>query len=169
MKKLIRTGIYNAGPRPSAHNIGKESFKRNNGGSIPPNVLDGDAAPTLNTLLKGTNTHSSDQYQLFCRGREIPVHPARMPAELVEFFIRFLTDEGDTVFDPFAGSNTTGATAESLGRRWISCEADWTYASSSIARFPLSLITTTCGDISIKRSDHVVSSTSSVFTPVLTS
>jgi DNA modification methylase len=48
-----------------------------------------------------------------------------MPTDLVEFFIRFLTDTGDLVFDPFAGSNTTGAVAEALGRRWMTCEADW--------------------------------------------
>ena len=56
--------------------------------------------------------------------------------EIAEFFIRFLTDEGDLVFDPFAGSNTTGATAELLNRRWISCEPEWHYAASSAVRFP---------------------------------
>lgn len=135
MKKLIKTGKYNAGPRPSQHNIGKDSFKTNNRGAIPPNVIAGDDAPSLGTLLKGTNTRSSDQYQLFCRNQEIPLHPARMPQELVEFFVRFLTDENDLVLDPFAGSNTTGAVAERLHRRWLSCEASVDYATSSIARF----------------------------------
>lgn len=135
MKKLIATGKYNAGPRPSAHHIGKNSFKTNNKGAIPPNVLQGDDAPSLSTLLKGTNTHSNDQYQLFCRDRGISLHPARMPSEIAEFFVRFLTEKGDLVLDPFAGSNTTGAVAQKLGRRWISCEANWSYAASSIARF----------------------------------
>ncbi len=135
MKKLIKTGKYNAGPRPSQHNIGKKSFRTNNRGAIPPNVIAGDDAPSLGTLLKGTNTRSNDQYQLFCRDQEIPLHPARMPQELVEFFVRFLTDENDLVFDPFAGSNTTGAVAERLHRRWLSCEANFEYATSSIARF----------------------------------
>jgi site-specific DNA-methyltransferase (cytosine-N4-specific) len=52
-----------------------------------------------------------------------------MPSTLVEFFVKFLTDQGDTVLDPFAGSNTTGAVAQDLGRRWLSIEADWTYVS----------------------------------------
>ena len=43
------------------------------------------------------------------------IHPARMPADLVEFFVKFVTDENDLVFDPFGGSNTTGAVAENLG------------------------------------------------------
>ena len=42
-------------------------------------------------------------------------HPARFPAALPDFFIRFLTDEDDLVVDPFAGSNTTGRVAEDLG------------------------------------------------------
>jgi hypothetical protein len=107
MKKLIKTGKYNAGPRPSQHNIGKKSFAVNNQGAIPPNVIAGDDAPSLGTLLKGTNTRSHDQYQLFCRNQKIPLHPARMPMELVEFFVRFLTEKDDLVHDPFAGSNTS--------------------------------------------------------------
>jgi site-specific DNA-methyltransferase (cytosine-N4-specific) len=150
MKKLIKTGKYNAGRRPSEHNIGKKSFKTDNKGAIPPNVLNGDDAPSLSTLLKGTNTRSHDQYQLFCREREIPLHPARMPPELVEFFVRFLTNENDLVLDPFAGSNTTGAVAERLGRRWISCEASWNYASSSIARFAPEAIVKTCENLRIE-------------------
>lgn len=145
MKKLIATGKYNSGPRPSEHHIGKNSFKTNNKGSIPPNVLQGDHAPSLSSLLKGTNTHSSDQYQLFCRNQGIPLHPARMPPEIAEFFIRFLTDKGDLVIDPFAGSNTTGAVAQRLGRRWISCEANWDYTAASIARFSPGEITSTSG------------------------
>jgi DNA modification methylase len=169
MKKLIKTGKYNAGPRPSQHNIGKSSFKINNKGAIPPNVLDGDVAPSLGTLLKGTNTRSHDQYQLFCREREIPLHPARMPPELVEFFVRFLTDKNDYVLDPFAGSNTTGAVAERLGRRWLSCEANWDYASSSITRFAPKDVIATCDEIKLRKTAQAASSASSVFTPLFTS
>jgi site-specific DNA-methyltransferase (cytosine-N4-specific) len=136
MKKLLKSKKYNSGPRPSQHVIGKRSFASNNGGSIPPNVIGADEIPSLTNILKGTNTRSNEQYQLFCREHELPLHPARMAAELAEFFIRFLTDPGDVVLDPFAGSNTTGATAESLNRRWLSIEARWDYASSSISRLP---------------------------------
>lgn len=151
MKKLIKSGKYNAGRRPSEHVIGKDSFKTNNKGAIPPNVLDGDLAPSLGTLLKGTNTHNADQYQKFCRDRDIEQHPARMPPDLVEFFVKFLTDKGDTVFDPFAGSNTTGAVAERLGRKWLSCEANWDYAASSISRFDPEAITRSCRDLKVKK------------------
>src|SRR5262249_28749334 len=39
MQKLLRTGKYNAGKRPSEHHIGQKSFLTNNNGSIPSNVL----------------------------------------------------------------------------------------------------------------------------------
>jgi DNA modification methylase len=121
--------------RPSQHRVCKKSFCKDNGGAIPPNVFFGDQAESVTNLLKGSNTSNRDQYQLFCRDNEVPMHPARMPTELAEFFIRFLTDPADRVLDPFAGSNTTGSVAESLGRRWIGCEADWSYAGPSVVRF----------------------------------
>jgi site-specific DNA-methyltransferase (cytosine-N4-specific) len=169
MKKLIHSGTYNAGARPSQHKIGAESFKTNNRGAIPPNVIDGDNAPTIGSLLKGTNTHSHDQYQLFCRSNEIPLHPARMPQDLVEFFVRFLTDKGDLVLDPFGGSNTTGSVAERLGRKWLSCDADWNFVTSSISRFKPEAITKIGEAIRLSRTRQAASSASSVFTPFFTS
>ena len=36
---------------------------------------------------------------------------------------KLVTKEGDLVMDPFAGSNTTGAVAQRLKRKWIGVEA----------------------------------------------
>jgi site-specific DNA-methyltransferase (cytosine-N4-specific) len=58
-----------------------------------------------------------------------------MPLELASFFISFLTDAGDIVLDPFAGSNTTGFCAEKLKRKWISIEVDGDYGIQSLIRF----------------------------------
>jgi site-specific DNA-methyltransferase (cytosine-N4-specific) len=58
-----------------------------------------------------------------------------MQVGLVEFFIKFLTRPGDLVFDPFAGSNTTGAAAEALGRKWVAVEASKDYICGSQGRF----------------------------------
>jgi site-specific DNA-methyltransferase (cytosine-N4-specific) len=149
MEKLLKTGTYNGGKRPSEHSIGAVSFNRNNGGAIPPNVFGGDDIPPLSSFLKASNTRSSDQYQLFCRADGHKAHPARMPMEIVDFFVRMLTDEGDTVLDPFAGSNTTGALAESRGRRWVGIEANWDYAASSMSRFAPEAIASTCSQITV--------------------
>jgi DNA modification methylase len=123
MLKLLRTNKYNAGTRPSEHHIGATSFLKNNNGAIPSNVF---------TL---TNTVSNDLYRTFCKERSLPLHPARMPRELAEFFIKFLTDARDLVLDPFAGSNTTGAAAEELERRWIAIEPNDSYIEGSKGRF----------------------------------
>lgn len=123
MRKLLERGTYNAGGRPSEHHIGEKSFLTDNGGAIPPNVL---------TI---SNTNSTDDYHHYCRERGLKPHPARMPAELVEFFVRFLTEEGDIVVDPFGGSNTTGAVAESLGRQWFAIEPEVGYIEGSRGRF----------------------------------
>lgn len=52
-----------------------------------------------------------------------PPHSA-MPESLPDYFIQLLTDEGDMVLDPFAGSNATGVAAERSGREWLSIEPD---------------------------------------------
>jgi DNA modification methylase len=56
-------------------------------------------------------------------------HPARFPVALPEFFINLLTQPGQLVFDPFAGTGTTAVAAEKLGRRWLATELDQTYAA----------------------------------------
>jgi len=136
MKDLLRRGTYNSGPRPSGHHIGKKSFLADNGGAIPPNVLVPceDSFDPIN-ILPLPNTKNNDSYQVFCRQNQISPHPARMQIELARFFIKFLTDEKDLILDPFAGSNTTGAAAEELNRRWISIEQEISYVKSSEIRF----------------------------------
>ena len=138
MKELLRRGTYNAGPRPSEAVISDDSFLKNNGGAIPPNVLVPrvlEMLPELTEVLSISNTRSHDPYQEYCRKNGIRLHPARMPEKLVEFFLKFLTKPGDLVLDPFAGSNTTGAVAERLRRRWFAIETDPGYAEASESRF----------------------------------
>jgi site-specific DNA-methyltransferase (cytosine-N4-specific) len=123
MKALHRRGSYNTGRRPSEHIIGEASFLTDNGGAIPSNVLE------------HSNTVSCDYYRQYCLDRDLPIHPARMPAGISKFFIEFLTSPGDLVLDPFAGSNTTGAMAHTLNRKWIAIEANPDYAEGSQGRF----------------------------------
>ncbi|MCS7160443.1 MAG: site-specific DNA-methyltransferase [Gemmatales bacterium] len=121
MQRLLRDG-YQPKLRPSQHAISAH-FRRDNGGAIPPNIL----------ILP--NTRSRDPYLDACRQARLPIHPARFPLELPQFFIRFLTEPGQLVLDPFAGSNVTGYAAELLGRRWISMEINAQYVAGSQFRF----------------------------------
>jgi DNA modification methylase len=81
------------------------------------------------------NTRSRDPYLDACRRAGLPIHPARFPLGLPEFFIRFLTQPGQIVLDPFAGSNVTGYAAEILERRWVSIEINAAYVEGSRYRF----------------------------------
>ena len=119
MKSLLATKRYNSGKRPSEHHIGQLSFFTDNSGAIPSNVLE------------FANTHASNPYIKYCKSNDLKLHPARMPLKIPKFFIEFLTRPSDIVLDPFAGSNTTGAAAEQLGRQWISIERDPTYVAGS--------------------------------------
>lgn len=121
MRRLFENG-YNDGPRPSGHRISKV-FGRDNGGAIPPN------------LLQYSNTSSTSAYLRACRENDMLVHPARFPEALPRFFIELLTDPGDIVLDPFAGSNLTGYTADHLGRRWLAVEILDEYVQASKLRF----------------------------------
>lgn len=123
MKELLVSKCYNHGRRPSEHVIGTNSFLQDNGGAIPSNVI------------IATNTKAKDPYLDFCRVNSLEPHPARMPEEVANFFIKFLTRESDLILDPFAGSNITGFVAEQLKRRWISIDVNETYAHGSVGRF----------------------------------
>ena len=121
MKSLLKNG-YKAKMRPSGHDI-SENFARDNGGAIPSN------------MLSIANTESNSAYLRACRDRKIKPHPARYPEALVRFFVDFLTDENDLVFDPFGGSVVTGAACEGMGRRWLTTETSGDYLEGSVARF----------------------------------
>jgi DNA modification methylase len=141
MKLLLKKQKYNKGVRPSEHNISEKGFLKDNKGSIMHNLIEIEQIDeNRNTRLPKNvfsiaNTNSNDFFLRTCQERDITPHPARMPLELSNFFIEFLTEPGDIVLDPFAGSNTTGFCAEKLSRRWISIEAKEDYGKQSIIRF----------------------------------
>ena len=61
--------------------------------------------------------------------------PGPVSRDATPFFIKFLTDPGDLVLDLFAGSNTTGATAQRLERRWLALDSQYDYVLTSAFRF----------------------------------
>lgn len=138
MKQHLKTNTVNTGTRPSGHTI-TESFLKNNKGSISPNVLELGQGKYLHeieeSLFPIANANNHLKYNNFCRDNDLEPHPARMQDDLVDFLIRFLTDENDLVFDPFGGSNTTGYVAEGLNRNWISSELNIEYIKGSLVKF----------------------------------
>ena len=58
------------------------------------------------------------------RMEEYENHPTQKPEKLLERIIKASSNPGDVVFDPFAGSFTTGAVARKLGRKSISIDIE---------------------------------------------
>jgi adenine-specific DNA-methyltransferase len=58
----------------------------------------------------------------FASGSERTGYPTQKPEQLIERMVRTSSNEGDLVADFFAGSGTTLAVAERLGRRWMGCD-----------------------------------------------
>jgi DNA modification methylase len=133
MLRLAKNGVRET-VRPSGHVITDTFDKINAGGAIPPNVVE-EQLP--DGMLKLGNNAANDSYTMRCKEAGIKIHPARFPSALPSFFIKLLTRPNDLVVDPFAGSNTSGAVAESLDRRWLSFDEVEEYLHASRFRFDL--------------------------------
>jgi DNA modification methylase len=126
MEQLIAAkGSHRKGRKySSGHDTtGFDNYETRNEGAIPPN------------LLAIANTESVSPYHEYCKRARLKIHPARFPARLPEYFIRMLTDPGDLVLDPFAGSCVTGRVAETLERRWLCLEQEGEYLHGARGRF----------------------------------
>lgn len=61
-------------------------------------------------------------------------HPTQKPIYVMEWLIKRLTNEGDTILDPFMGSGTTGIAAKNLNRNFIGIELDNNYYNMACDR-----------------------------------
>ena len=123
LHRLTQGGETTDQARPSGFKFKQNAFSKNNGGSIPHN------------LLVASHTESNDSYTRLCREHNLPIHPARFPMALPDTLIRLLTEQNHIVWDPFAGSGVTAHVAEALGRRWIINESSLTYLQGAALRF----------------------------------
>jgi site-specific DNA-methyltransferase (cytosine-N4-specific) len=109
--------------RPGGYQMDEGAFNTNGEGRIPGNLL----------IAGGVG--GGGTYAARCRENGITPHPARFPEALPRQVILLATEPGQVVYDPMAGSNTTGKVALDLGRRFISSEPVLDYALSSAFRF----------------------------------
>ncbi|RLC47347.1 MAG: hypothetical protein DRH70_03550 [Candidatus Coatesbacteria bacterium] len=68
------------------------------------------------------------------RPKDVLVHPAKFPEELVSEFIRFFTKSGQTVLDPMVGTGSTLLACISTGRRGVGIELNPKYVAIASKR-----------------------------------
>jgi site-specific DNA-methyltransferase (adenine-specific) len=54
-------------------------------------------------------------------------HPTEKTQDILEWIIKYYTNEGDTVLDPTMGSGSTGVACNSLNRKFIGIEMNEEY------------------------------------------
>ena len=79
--------------------------------------------------------HTQDSVWEIERPKTSKAHPTMKPVELAARCIRNSSTEGDTVFDPFAGSGTVMAAAMQEGRRALMVELDPGYCDVVVERY----------------------------------
>jgi DNA methylase len=80
-------------------------------------------APLL-WFVNGHRGHTGFVRDAVYAPRGTGLHPWQKPVGVARHFIKGLTEPGDLVVDPFAGSGTTLVAAKELGRRWRGFEID---------------------------------------------
>lgn len=103
------------------------AFNVDNGGAIPGNILTFPYCKDDKDFVKSCYAHGIGKDK---------IHNARMPIELPEWFIKFLTNTGDLVADLFAGTGTVGKAASNLGRRFLISDRSYWYLKQAHLRFP---------------------------------
>jgi adenine-specific DNA-methyltransferase len=100
--------------------------------------VSGDNAPRIKKFLKENESKGLTPETIWTAGEvgtnddakkgmlqmlpSIPVFDNPKPERLIERVIHIATNPNDLVLDSFAGSGTTGAVAQKMGRRWIMVE-----------------------------------------------
>jgi len=64
-------------------------------------------------------------------GKNPRLHTTQKPLPLMIELVSLFSEPGELILDPFAGSGTTGVAALRLGRRFLGCELDATYAATA--------------------------------------
>lgn len=125
-KKLIARGGENRTSvnGDGAYRLKPGSYRNQTEGRIP------------RTVWNISNTCSSQRaYKARARELGLQPHGATMPLELARKLVRFLTEVGQLVAEPFAGSQTTPLACELEGRPWVSCDTVFDYVRGGAERF----------------------------------
>jgi site-specific DNA-methyltransferase (adenine-specific) len=119
-------GVFMDGLKKSTYNPQKtegEPYKLMSSATNAPIYSAKGAVLTENTSGE-RHPHS---VQKFSNGNYKSMHPTQKPLEACEWLIKTYSNEGETVFDGFAGSGSTAVACRNTSRNFIGCELDLAY------------------------------------------
>ncbi|MEI6070085.1 MAG: site-specific DNA-methyltransferase [Methylococcaceae bacterium] len=125
-------GIFTQALKKSTYNPQKttgDSYIRSGSASCMRHTNQMRASITVNT-----GKYYPHSVQKFKRDPVRKQHPTQKPLALCSWLINTYSNPGDTVFDGFMGSGSTGVAALKLNRRFIGVELDQTYFDTAVAR-----------------------------------
>jgi DNA modification methylase len=100
------------------------SYGNNTAGKIPRNVITAGHRCARQTPARDA-----------ARAAGLPVHGAAMPFAVADHLVKFLTQPGDLVVEPFAGYFTTAQASEENGCRWVATDLNHEYPYAGSFRF----------------------------------
>lgn len=92
--------------------------------TIADNVLENSLGAFNQDAFEAATGHMKNVIEMGMAKGEGGLHPAQKPIKLLEALISLVTQPGQVVLDPFAGSGSTGQAAANLGRKYILVEKD---------------------------------------------
>lgn len=113
-EEMVADGRVSFGPRGDSVPRLKRFLLETQQGLVPTTWWPGDEVGTTDTAKKQLRRLFPDL---------VPFETPK-PEELAARAIGIATDPGDVVLDCYAGSGTTPAVAQKLGRRWLACERE---------------------------------------------
>jgi site-specific DNA-methyltransferase (adenine-specific) len=81
-------------------------------------------------------------------------HPSPKPPGLIEQLLKVVTDEGDLIVDPFAGTGATLRAAANMNRRAIGIEIEERYCEVAVRRLEQGALPLTVAKARAGRGDH---------------
>jgi DNA modification methylase len=109
---------------------------------------------TKETKSKATFNYQLGQQHNYIKAGIVPkysekngkrIHPTQKPLKVAKVWIKYLTNEGDIILDPFMGSGWACIAAKQLNRKYIGIEAEEKYYNHAKKR--LDNIPSTLGEI----------------------
>lgn len=120
--------VFNLDPvRVPSKYPGKRHYKGPNKGKPSGNPLGKNPSDIWQVVVQDWEEELWNIPNVKANHPEKTIHPCQFPIELVERCVLALTNEGDWVFDPYAGVGSTLIAATKHNRRAMGCERESTY------------------------------------------